>query len=235
MRSRVALSIFLLLLAAGRSSAQQVASPEDVLGYSLGDRFTDAADAVRYAEALAAASDRVRLVRLGTTPEGRPLLLMVIASAANGGRLESVLQATARLTDPELPAAEASAIAASNPAIAWFTYGVHGDESASTEAALWTAWDLATGGEGADGLLDSLVVVIDPVANPDGRDRYVQWYRGARGAAPLAQRPSVSAPSISTIRVTASARCGRRVFPSCSRLTTTQSPVAFSAAPEWTA
>ncbi len=184
MRSSVVPALVLLLLGGSRSVAQTVASPEDVLGHGLGERFTDVAAVVHYAETLASASDRVQLVRSGTTPEGRPLLLLVIASPANSARLESVLQANARLTDPDLPATEASVIAASNPAIAWFTYGVHGDESASTEAALWTAWDLAADASGASGILDSLVVVIDPVANPDGRDRYVQWYRGARGKQP---------------------------------------------------
>jgi hypothetical protein len=109
---------------------------------------------------------------------------VVIASDANSGRIESLLQANARLTDPDLSGEDASAIARTSPAIAWFTYGVHGDESASTEAALWTAYDLAVDAEGAAGILDSLVVVIDPMANPDGRDRYVQWYRGTRGASP---------------------------------------------------
>jgi hypothetical protein len=98
--------------------------------------------------------------------------------------MESILAGNARLLDPELLSEEASAIARRIPAIAWLTYGVHGDEAASTEAALWTAWDLATDGQGATGILDSLVVVIDPVANPDGRARYVQWYRGVRAIPP---------------------------------------------------
>ena len=49
---------------------------------------------------------------------------------------------------------------------------------------MWTAWDLARGAEAVRGVLDSLVVVLDPVVNPDGRDRYVNFYRGARGAVP---------------------------------------------------
>jgi hypothetical protein len=174
----------MLLTTATGAWSQSVPSPAETLGYDLGARFTDASDALRYVEALAAASSRVRLVRYGHTPEGRPLILLVIASEANSGRTESLLQANARLTDPDLSGEDASAIARANPAIAWFTYGIHGDESASTEAALWTAYDLAVDAEGAAGILDSLVVVIDPMANPDGRDRYVQWYRGTRGSSP---------------------------------------------------
>lgn len=184
MRSGGRLALLMLLTTAPGAWGQSVPSPSEMLGYDLGARFTDASDAVRYAEALAAASSRVRLIQYGQTSEGRPLSLLVIASDANSGRIESLLLANARLTDPDLSGEDASAIARTNPAIAWFTYGVHGDESASTEAALWTAYDLAVDAEGAAGILDSLVVVIDPMANPDGRDRYVQWYRGTRGATP---------------------------------------------------
>ena len=178
--------VFLLLLVLSPSTgrSQLPPSPADVLGYGLGERFTDAASVVRYAETLGQASDRVILRRYGMTAEGRPLLLLVVSSSANLARLEEVQRSNARLTRPDLGSTEASEIVRANPAIAWFTYGVHGDEAASTEAALWTAWDLATAdGEGRV-VLDSLIVVIDPMANPDGRDRYVQWYRDTRGMAP---------------------------------------------------
>ena len=184
MHSCARMALILLVVTVSRASAQPVPSPEETLGHGLGDRFTDASSVARYAEFLAEASNRVSLVRSGVTAEGRPLLLLVIASDLNTRGIESILQGNARLTDPDLDATEASVIARTNPAVAWFTYGVHGDESASTEAALWTAWDLAVDAEGTQGILDSLVVVIDPMANPDGRDRYVQWYRGVRGARP---------------------------------------------------
>ncbi|MEX0979791.1 MAG: M14 family zinc carboxypeptidase, partial [Gemmatimonadota bacterium] len=60
-------------------------------------------------------------------------------------------------------------------------YGVHGNESSSSEAAIWTAWDLASGASEVAGVLDSAVVVIDPAANPDGRDRYVNHFNAASG------------------------------------------------------
>jgi hypothetical protein len=184
MPSGLRLTLMILLTTSTAAWAQSVPSPSDILGYELGERFTDAVGVGLYATALAAGSSQVDLVRYGTTPEGRPLHLLVISSEPNARRVEAILEANARLTDPDLDSSEASAIARANPAVTWFTYGVHGDESASTEAALWTAYDLVVESEGAQGILDSLVVVIDPMANPDGRDRYVQWYRGARGERP---------------------------------------------------
>ncbi|HEX7049770.1 MAG TPA: M14 family metallopeptidase [Longimicrobiales bacterium] len=167
-------------------AAQQTAipSPADVLGHDLGERFTDHAGVVRYMEALDAASPRVEVRHYGETVEGRPLLQVVIAREDNLARLDEILARNRELADPSTSQARAEAIAAQNPAIAYFSYGVHGNESSSSEAALWTAWDLARGAETTQGVLDSLIVVIDPAVNPDGRDRYVYWYRQARGREP---------------------------------------------------
>ncbi len=166
------------------AAGQAIPAPADVLGYALGERFTPSSAAFEYAERLAAASPRARLQVYGETPEGRPLVLLIMAREDRLSELDRILARNARLTDPALSAGEVETTARENPAIAWLGYGVHGDESSSTEAALWTAYDLASGAPETTGILDSLVVVIDPVMNPDGRDRYVNWYRSVRGARP---------------------------------------------------
>jgi hypothetical protein len=179
--------LLLSVLAGGATTAaaQVVPSPEEVLGYGIGERFTDHGGVVRYMEALAAAApDMVRVKRYGESVEGRALVQVVIARRDNLARLDEILSRNRLLADPATPAARAREIAASNPAVLFFSYGVHGNESSSSEAALWTAWDLVRGAAEVAGVLDSAVVVIDPVANPDGRDRYVNWYRQAMGARP---------------------------------------------------
>jgi hypothetical protein len=170
---------------AATAAAQAVPSPQQVLGYAIGERFTDHAGVVRYMEALAAAVPQmVRVERYGTTPEGRPLIQVTIARPDHLSRLDEILDRNRLLADPATPAARGREIAATNPAVVWFSYGVHGNESSASEAALWTAWDLVRGAPDVAGVLDSAVVVIDPVANPDGRDRYVNWFRQAQGAVP---------------------------------------------------
>jgi hypothetical protein len=182
---RAPLVAALLAAAAPGLHAQEAPpSPQQVLGYALGERFTPHAGVQQYARALDAASDRVEYRAYGTTSEGRELFQLVVATPENLRRLDAILAANAELTRPETPAERARQIAASNPAVIYFSYGVHGNESSSSEAAMWTAYDLATGAAAVRGALDSLVVIIDPVANPDGRDRYVQWYRSVRGAQP---------------------------------------------------
>jgi hypothetical protein len=184
----VRLPLFLLLayLAPIPPAAAQSAppSPQDVLGYSIGEHFTDYAGVRDYSRALAAASPLVEFRPYGVTPERRELFQLVLATPEHLQRLNAILAANAELTRPETSAARAAEIAATNPAVVYFSYGVHGNESSSSEAALWTAWDLARGAPEVAGVLDSLVVIIDPVTNPDGRDRYVQWYRSVVGAQP---------------------------------------------------
>jgi hypothetical protein len=161
-----------------------------VLGYPLGEHFTEAAEVHRYSRTLAESSPLVRYRQYGTTPERRPLYQLVIAREDHLGRLDAILAANAELTRTGTSEARARQIVATNPAIIYFSYGVHGNESSSSEAAMWTAWDLARGAPEVAGVLDSAVVIIDPVANPDGRDRYVNWYRTAVGSRPNADPQS---------------------------------------------
>lgn len=190
-RKRVGRQILLGLVAgwtAGGLSAQgatggaaEPPSPAAVLGYELGERFTDAAGVVRYMEVLASASPLVEVRRYGESVEGRPLVQVVIARPEHASRLAEILAGNRELADPSTPESRARELAARDPAVVYLTYGVHGNEASSSEAALWTAWDLARGAGSVAGVLDSVVVVMDPVANPDGRDRYVGWYRQVVG------------------------------------------------------
>jgi hypothetical protein len=160
---------------------EDLPAPPEVLGYPLGTRFTHWAEVVGYLERLAAASPRVTISEYGRTWEGRPLVLLAISSPANIARLESVRDGQRLLAAGAEPADEA-------PVVVWLGYGVHGNEPSSTEAAVATAYLLAAaGGEWAD-RLQQTVVLIDPLSNPDGRERYVHFFESRRGRAadPLA-------------------------------------------------
>jgi len=169
---------------AATAGAQEPPSPADVLGYEMGERFTDAAQVRRYMEVLAEASERVSVEAYGRSVEGRPLIQVLVATPEHRRRLDEILERNRELTSPETSQERARTIAEENPAVIYFSYGVHGNESSSSEAAIWTAWDLARDAQGVAGVLESAVVVLDPVVNPDGRDRYVNWYRQARAEEP---------------------------------------------------
>ncbi|MCU0452639.1 MAG: M14 family metallopeptidase [Bacteroidetes bacterium] len=156
-----------------------VPSLESLLGHPPGKAFSDARSVDRVIDGLAAASSRVRVVAYGSSVEGRALRAMVITTPERHARLNEVRAANLRLTDPRtLSASEATKLAESLPAIAWVSAGVHGNESSSPEAALALAWQLAAGtDERTSSILRDAVVIVDPVLNPDGRARYVDWYR----------------------------------------------------------
>ena len=162
-----------------------IPSPQSVLGYRLGERFTHAEDVRRYLGALAAASPRVSVSDYGTTYEGRPLTLVAITSARNQARMEEIRRQRQRLTDPGGLAPEArERLAREAPAVVWLGYGIHGNESSSTEAALAVAYVLAAGGGDWGEILEQTVVLIDPLSNPDGRERYVAGFEQRSGRFP---------------------------------------------------
>src|SRR6185503_19122937 len=158
-------------------------SPAAFLGYPLGARFTRYAEVLAYLDALDVASPRVTSWQYGETYEHRPLRLLAISSAANIARLEALRTDRARLDHPEQLSDEARAqLLREMPAVVWLAYGVHGNESSSAEAMV-AAYLLAAGrGEGAPDL-ERTVVLLDPLCNPDGRERYVNGYLQRRGAA----------------------------------------------------
>jgi hypothetical protein len=180
-----------LLFLPSTGRGQEIPSPAQVLGYELGERFTPVAGLVHYFDRLAGASEIVSLHPYGESHEGRPLIQVLVASPAHRARLEEILDRNRELTEPGTSEARAREIISTNPGVVYLSYGVHGSESSSSEAALWTAWDLARGADDVAWVLDSVVVVIDPVLNPDGRDRYVNFYRQAVGSEPNPDRSTL--------------------------------------------
>ncbi len=158
--------------------------PAAVIGHELGDRFTPHDRIIRYLEAVADASHRVRLDTVGMSFEGREVLLAVVTSEANQARLDEIRANARRLADPRgVPAPELDRAVAITPAIVWLGYTIHGNEASGVEAALATLYELAAGRDHETRmLLDSTVVLIDPVQNPDGHERHVQDVMRDRGA-----------------------------------------------------
>ncbi len=170
----------------------KVPAPEAVLGYRPGEEITTVADSRRYLEALAAARpERSRLLRYGTSREGRPLMAIVISSAENMQRYESWTEELAAAADPRRRdwAAHAARWPQTLAIPIWLMGSVHGDEVSSTDALLAAAYYLIAGeDERARRIRDQAVMFIVPVQNPDGRVRFLQSYRAARGPWPIAER-----------------------------------------------
>ncbi|MFI4916027.1 MAG: M14 family metallopeptidase [Phycisphaerales bacterium JB060] len=163
-----------------------VPTPEGHLGYRIGQRFTRHHDRVAYARALAAASDRVRFAEYGRSHQDRPLVMLTISSPENLGRLDEILAANLELRDAaNLTESRRDEIIENNPAIIWYSFGVHGNEASCGEVSMQLAYTLAAGvNDEIEDILDNCVIVIDPQLNPDGQMRYVSWYENAVGQDP---------------------------------------------------
>ncbi|EMR03091.1 Zinc carboxypeptidase [Cesiribacter andamanensis AMV16] len=159
--------------------AQDLQNPDEFLGYPLGSRFTPHYRVVQYFQYIAANSDKAQLQEYGTTYEHRPLLLSFISSPQNLARLEQIRQNNLRRAGLLSGTPDDGA----NPiAIVWLSYNVHGNESVSTEAAMAVLHELVQPqNDSISEWLDRTLVIMDPAVNPDGRDRYVNWYNSVVG------------------------------------------------------
>ncbi len=161
-----------------------IPSPAEHLGYELGTAFTLYAHVAGYLEALAEASERVTMQPYGETFEGRPLYVLVVTAPENHARIEAIKAASRRLADPDaLAEEERERLLRDQPVVTSFSFNIHGNEASSTEAAMQLAYRLAAATDAeTERLLRQSVVVMYPCVNPDGRDRYVYWYKSVRRA-----------------------------------------------------
>lgn len=171
-----------------------IPSIEDVLGYSPGEKITWHRDAIKYFEALAeAVPDRVVIQEYARSWQNRELIYVAISTAENIAKLDAVKQGMQNLADPRSTNdATAANIIADQPAITWLSYGVHGNEISSTDASMLTAYHLlaSTSDSRVAEIMQNSVVIIDPMQNPDGRDRFIHQFMTAEGLTPDSDRNS---------------------------------------------
>ncbi|MBI1391746.1 MAG: peptidase [Alphaproteobacteria bacterium] len=165
---------------------------EAVIGHRSGEKITRPADAIRYMQALAAAApERIKLVEYARTWEGRPLVYAIIAAPERLARIDAVKAGLGALSDPRATdEARAEELISVMPSTVWLSYGVHGNEISSTDAALAVAYHLLAARDDATvrSILQDTVVFIDPMQNPDGRNRFVTNFENAAGLEPSGSR-----------------------------------------------
>ncbi|MGI9551043.1 MAG: M14 metallopeptidase family protein [Aurantibacter sp.] len=157
---------------------ESVPSPEEFLGYGIGEHHTRHDLIVAYLQKLAEVSDRASVYQYGKTHEGRKLMMLTVTSAENLAKLDDLKQQHLQFVDPTSDASNYSEV----PIFINLAYNVHGNEPSSSEAALLTAYTFVAS-ESAEikKYLDNGVIFIDPTINPDGRDRHTQWANTYQG------------------------------------------------------
>jgi hypothetical protein len=177
-------SFFLTPLVDHLPASETVPTPLDVLGYISGtpDILTHTEGVYRYMRAVAAASDRVTVKTIGTSEEGREILLVLISDPATLAEVETHKGLMARLADPrKTTEAEAAEIISSVKPMYWATGAIHSSETGSPEMLMELVYRLAVDeSEFIRAIRDNLIVMITPVVEADGRDKQVDVHMAPR-------------------------------------------------------
>lgn len=179
--------------------SNKVPSPEKFFGRIMGSpgELANSEKSKAYFRALAETSPRVKIFAIGRTEEGRDIVMIAIADETGIKNLEQLKAATAILADPrKVDAAGAEKLIASGRPIYYLNAGLHSDETGSTESVLELAYRLAVSEQPMiRQIREDLVVLINPVCNPDGRDKVTEWfYAYLKGKTDYANLPRQSPP-----------------------------------------
>ena len=161
-------------------ASSTVPSPEKILGHLAGapDELSNVHTINNYFRKLDEASPRVRVERMGTSEEGREMLVALISDEANLNQVDHYRDITARLEDPRTTnRASMESLAGEGRLFYWLTGGLHSSETGSPEMLMELAYRLAVSERPEiQGIRKNVIVMITPVLEPDGRDRVVEWY-----------------------------------------------------------
>jgi hypothetical protein len=169
------------LLAAGRPAlaAPPVTTPKDYLGFNIGDDYCLAnyTQFAGYLSKLERESDRLKLVRIGATEEGRPQLMGIVTSPANHRELVRYQDIARRLALAEgVTEAEARELSAKGKVVVWIDGGLHASEVLCAQALIETIYQLLTANDAETLRFLDDVIILFVHANPDGMDLCADWY-----------------------------------------------------------
>ena len=166
-----------------------ILSPEQFLGYPIGEMHTRHDLIVSYMEYLSDNSDKAKIFYYGKTYEKRKLLILAISSPEKIVDIEKIRDSHISYIDPEHPNYNSNKKPDDFPVIINLAYNVHGNEPSSSEAALLTAYTLVSSqSDEINKYLNESIILIDPTINPDGRDRHTHWANTYKGS-PLVDDP----------------------------------------------
>ncbi|MGQ5260906.1 M14 family zinc carboxypeptidase [Micromonospora sp. ZYX-F-536] len=165
------------------TASNRVPKPESVIGWApcADYKLATYEQIADYYRAIDRASDRMRLVEIGRTSEGRPQLMAIVSSEKNlkDANLRRYRETSVRLSQGDsLPESEARALAKNGKAIAWVDFGIHSTEVAGHQTAPQFAFDLVTSETPeARAIRDNVITLLVPNVNPDGGTKVAEWYR----------------------------------------------------------
>ena len=160
--------------------------PDKFLDFEYATRVATPEQITSAIQAWSAQSNRLKVVEYARSHENRPLHAVLISSPNNLNNLDDIKNKVAQLSDARITNDRvAKTLINELPAIAWMAYSIHGNETSGADAALGIIYHLiASKDNDVIEMLDEMVIIIDPVMNPDGRARFAKNLEQYRGTAP---------------------------------------------------
>jgi hypothetical protein len=161
-------------------ASSTVPSPRAVLGNDIGAPrvLHYYADILKYYRALADKSPRVKIIPTGKTEEGRETVIVLVSAEENIRNADANRQNLAKLADPrKISEAQVHEIIAQTKPMYVVLGGLHSSETGPPEMLMELAYRLAVEDSPLiNGIRNNVIVAINPATDPDGRDRYTDWY-----------------------------------------------------------
>jgi len=160
--------------------------PDTFLDFKYGERVASPEQIENAINAYSKQSNKIKVINYAKSHEGRPLHALIISSPKNIAQIDLIKQNLSLLSDArKINDKEAKKIIDSLPAVAWMAYSIHGNETSGSDAALGLIYHLiASNDSEVVNLLDNMIIIVDPVMNPDGRARFAKSLEQYRGTAP---------------------------------------------------
>ena len=179
-RTRIRLLVCALVLAgATAAGAQTVTSPKQFLGFTIGDDYQLATytQFVDYWQKLDKESERMKVVEIGKTAEGRPQLMAIITSPENHKKLDRYKEISRRLATVDgLTDEQARALAREGKAVVWIDGGLHATEVLGAHQLMETVYQLVSRSDAETTRFLNDLVILAVHANPDGMELVSSWY-----------------------------------------------------------
>ena len=166
--------------------SNKIDKPSVYLGFEIGERVASPYQISNAILAWANQSDRMIVKEYARSHEDRPLYAVFISSPENLNNLDTIKENLNLLSDGiNTNANKARLLIEELPAIAWMAYSIHGNETSGADAAMASIYHfIASEDKDTLEMLDNMVIIIDPMMNPDGRARFAKSLEQYRGTAP---------------------------------------------------
>ena len=163
-----------------------ITHPDEFLGFGIGERVAAPWQITSALKTWSAQSGRIKVVEYARTHENRPLHAVFISSPDNINNLDAIKKSISALADARSTSdRDAKSIIDDMPAVAWMAYSIHGNETSGADGALAAIYHLiASTDDDVINMLDKMVIIVDPLMNPDGRARFTKSLEQYRGTAP---------------------------------------------------